>query len=781
MISNSTVTKIRSNAVVNTIIRHTTWVSNICFIYIKRFRKQLVGLLVILIVLYRMVGFREVSVNEQLSENSYNEYLPMGYRAILQKDTKRVSMDEKCRVYFNSMEGTLEPIELGELQYNREELDLDIYLSNRMRDYRDKQYEIKRVKFLAENPDIEDPTEQLNELKLFTSASSDDIEQFRLDHQKSLVRNHLIENEIIEGLTHLKVYGKCYLERPQEKFMKDTKDIVDCSVLQQKLFPWQTGNSPVFERWNGEIHTDFPSIVPEKKSDSVNFYVTQNHEGYLFNEDEVELPNQNEQQERKAEKKPEAEAPRGKHHDCFVNDLHLNYRGKGIVFTASDKYVSDLLSLIKVLRAFNNKLPIQIIHKGDLSRNSRDRIINVAREKLELPYSYHKVSSTVSSEFSKQDVWFVNVEKCITSKYSKHFEHFANKLLASFFNSFQEMILMDTDVIPLINPVDFFHTKQYNKSGTYFFKDREQFELQKAGDPEFFSRILPLKADEYLFGIPGPTNKTLENRFFKYKYLHFMEAGLVVLNKTQHLTGLLATIQLQLFEPSATRVWGDKELFWLGLVVAGDENYEFNRDSAYAVGELSADNLRFSRASKYFKEVCSSHPGHVNEDGQLLWLNSGFKNCKNLDTYEMDSKSNKLRKLFGIKKNPVLLQKKLKYYYNLPTRINFGILPTVDMRLYRLSVAKGTQISVERSWKKRLECLGYLWCGYISNDENIITDENYSLQYRGKIIEFDDNTKSISEFLGDLWISNYVKGYRLSDEVEVELTDDLELLTGNED
>ena len=38
-------------------------------------------------------------------------------------------------------------------------------------------------------------------------------------------------------------------------------------------------------------------------------------------------------------------------------------------------------------------------------------------------------------------------------------------------------------------------------------------------------------------------------------------------------------------EPVQSSIWGDKEMYWLGLSMAGDENYEFNKYAAASVGE----------------------------------------------------------------------------------------------------------------------------------------------------------------------------------------------------
>lgn len=81
-------------------------------------------------------------------------------------------------------------------------------------------------------------------------------------------------------------------------------------------------------------------------------------------------------------------------------------------------------------------------------------------------------------------------------------------------------------------------------------------------------------------------------------------------------------------EPINSSVWGDKDLFWSSLSCAADENYEFNEYSAASVGERTTDEKRKYYPNSQSNELCSTHPGHINEEGKLLWINSGFSYCK---------------------------------------------------------------------------------------------------------------------------------------------------------
>lgn len=57
-------------------------------------------------------------------------------------------------------------------------------------------------------------------------------------------------------------------------------------------------------------------------------------------------------------------------------------KGRGIVISIGEGGVNETKRLIKVLRYLNNTLPTQLVHKGDLSKNSMKELIDVARESM---------------------------------------------------------------------------------------------------------------------------------------------------------------------------------------------------------------------------------------------------------------------------------------------------------------------------------------------------------------------------------------------------------------
>ena len=80
-------------------------------------------------------------------------------------------------------------------------------------------------------------------------------------------------------------------------------------------------------------------------------------------------------------------------------------------------------------------------------------------------------------------------------------------------------------------------------------------------------------------------------------------------------------------------------MFWLSLSILGDENFEFNKHPAAAIGQITPyqeriKGLKTVPESLISKEICSNHPAHINDEDNhtLLWFNSGFKFCNQLES-----------------------------------------------------------------------------------------------------------------------------------------------------
>lgn len=427
------------------------------------------------------------------------------------------------------------------------------------------------------------------------------IEEANKRFQKTVRESLAKLHDLGDATTILRVFGKCFLNDRQDR---DSKVYNDYSKRILKFF---TGKFPKFSR-----------AGVEHERNSFPLYDKSN----AFVGDSKPYDGEN-----------------------YIEYARTTLSGRGIVISATTSFKKDLLGLINVLRATNNDLPIQIVHRGDLSEKVQNDIIQQAKMNVDdyikktlkddkpdgKASQLIKLGRKYGATFPVQDVWFVDIKECISSDFTYTFRSYYNKLLAYFFNSFSEILFMDADAVLLVPPQKFFESAEYTRSGTYFFKDRTLKVQGQYIDAAAILHLSPVnkKSIDTLFGLPLLTEKVSSSRVVQGWY-HYQEAGVVLMDRKRHFLGALMTLPLVVWNGVfGGVVYGDKELYWIGLALAGDEDYEFNPNAAAAAGNLYSDSKYNLKPEWDSVTVCSTHPAHINEEGKLLWLNSGLKFCKN--------------------------------------------------------------------------------------------------------------------------------------------------------
>lgn len=272
--------------------------------------------------------------------------------------------------------------------------------------------------------------------------------------------------------------------------------------------------------------------------------------------------------------------------------------GRGIVIGIHDKEVAYAARLLKVLNHLGNRLPIQFVHEGDLLQGAALSLEDAA-----------KLATGTS-----QKIEFISIRPAITKGYQSIFKGYNNKWFAALFTTFEEIILMDADAVPFVDPATFFDLEGYKDTGAYFFRDRELSEALKQNQVDFFSGMIP--QDGSVFGYHIDATK-LNNNFFNYNSKHVMESGVVVMDRRTHMLGLLVSLSLQYWFQSGRIMYGDKDLFWLGQLISGNSDFHFNEHAAAAVGELEGEN-----------RLCSAQLAHLSKNKKLLWINGTLLKCK---------------------------------------------------------------------------------------------------------------------------------------------------------
>ena len=489
-------------------------------------------------------------------------------------------------------------------------------------------------------------TEYFN--SLFSKNSDWSIRNFT-DKRKSLFS----ERHIINSVRYLRIYGHCFVR------VSNPTDELDIGEVERRLFPAFTQKLPIFYRWDGVSLEEFPVLGKHSSTKKAVLGETAASSA------------------------------------AFWYRMKENFNGRGIVISMGMSGVDEVKRLMKVLRVLQNTLPIQIVHKGDISASSINEVVDAGRGHLNIDGKDQPYESQYP-----QDIWFVNAGRSLKSESLDLFNRFSNKWVASLFNSFEEMILMDTDAVPFIKPETLFDAQQYKETGAYFFKDRPIGEFLKSSDLKFFKKLLPLEKEYSTFDIPRLTGLTFENDFMKSSYKHLMESGIVIMKRSSHLPGLLISATMQLWKEVSEPIYGDKELFWLGQSISGNEEYRFNKNAAGAIGIFNKDE----RSNADY--ICSTQIAHFSEDLQLLWTNGGLRNCKK-GTSQIDFDKNKfLRQKYRSVTD-------LKNYYESPIEVNGAIL-THRQKLSILQRLSGARSGYQKCSK--MGCIGYVWCAYYHSD-----------------------------------------------------------------
>ncbi|KAI5953095.1 hypothetical protein CANMA_005010 [Candida margitis] len=673
----------------------------------------------------------------------YTNYLYSGYDNFTQhyaNDLDRIQkapLNDKCNVYFN--------------QFLRDNPDWKLTTYNSAVDRFDKSSDRKEFFFKESLKKLED---QFNKAHKNTEEkfvpTREDNKTISTNFNSKVARSKAIMHEMADVTTSLRVYGKCFIGQQLDESQKKT-----FNDLSSRFFPFLTQKLPQFKIPNEDASTGWPI----SKEDGTIEYKT-------------DLDGDN-----------------------YVDFVYKHSKGKGIVISTATRHAKDIMKLIQVLRAMNNELPIQIMHKGDLTKRSLAWIETAATvdvnelldpsgdtnsqsymPDLKLLESYKEFGS----HFPKQNLQFVNIAPCIPKQYKFHFPGYTNKILAVFFSSFDDVLLLDADTVPLVPPKEFFESEEYKKSGTYYFQDRSLRDTNDFIETNFFASLSPTneKSIDTLFDIPRITEKTFNNKYMT-GWRHYQEAGVVAFNKRQHYLGLLMMLPLSMWtEPIQSSIWGDKELYWLALSIAGDENYEFNPVAAASIGEKTSRQDRKYYPNSPSNEVCSTHPGHVNKDGKLLWINSGFGYCKKngyfrdrvkfpFSTFEKDELSLLYHSPLQIRAamvppnlpryrepgNPIdgepeeKFKKSWKFRNKDIDEINENLPPGAQRSEFI------TEWGPQKGWVKNSICFGYYYCAY-DKVQSYSSDKEFD---EGTLYEFDEESVKRYNYLSKVWNAAGVK------------------------
>jgi hypothetical protein len=261
----------------------------------------------------------------------------------------------------------------------------------------------------------------------------------------------------------------------------------------------------------------------------------------------------------------------------------------GILIAVGNEFTTCAIHAIRAIRALNCTLPMTIAYSGlfDLLPESRRRFTSFNVEFIDICERFNCTE--------------IDPDRWDTKPFT---------LLAS---PYENTILMDADTVFVQSPERLFRDPGYQRTGALFFHDRTLY----GGNYDLSQWIASV--------LPKPISERVKaSRIFRAQSYYEQESGVVVMNKAEHLFGLLSICYLntpEVRDPIRANTHGEKETFWMGLEVA-NEPYEFMPGMPGSIGRIETKGKRVP-----VQEICG-HLAHFDREGALLWFNDGLASAK---------------------------------------------------------------------------------------------------------------------------------------------------------
>lgn len=397
-----------------------------------------------------------------------------------------------------------------------------------------------------------------------------------------LVKLSKFERGFIQNTASLRVFGKCFMA--QDVHIDDSS----CSQISSRLLPWLLGNLPSIESWESNV----------------------------VKEDDARL--------------------------CVAKLILKKMKGRGIVIPLlpkenAAKQTMLVARLIHTLRAKQNTLPIEIVYveEGEINKQRKETFVNAARSRsVKLPTSvkdYLETNDLQNVELPQQDVRFVNLRPAIAKTVPVSDSLMWS--LAAVFNSFEEMIMLSAQTIPLMEDLLLlFENDDYRETGNFFFKHRSLMNFKPHKFPSGFFEVNSLVndyadvlADDYKYFKMVKADFAATKRVRDQGFTRLLDPSMAVINKRKSLPGLLMASALTFCKVLQPKYDFSGELnlegVWLGIEMMAGQVH-FNRHYAAAVGVMTPPEN--TPPESMARELCSSSWAQVYEtdDYTLVYLTS---------------------------------------------------------------------------------------------------------------------------------------------------------------
>ncbi|ODV63329.1 alpha-mannosyltransferase, partial [Ascoidea rubescens DSM 1968] len=279
-----------------------------------------------------------------------------------------------------------------------------------------------------------------------------------------------------------------------------------------------------------------------------------------------------------------------KSHSTFLKNTpnsipkNLKYRGSGIVYAGGGKFNWLALLSIKSLRRLGSKLPVEIL------------IPTLDDYEIEL----------CTQIFPAYNARCIYLPEVLGQKVTKSFQFkgYQYKILAILASSFEKILLLDADNIPVINPDYLFKTDPFISNGLVTWPDF----WRRTTSPYFYD-VAQIKLGKRVrygyttYGIHDPGIGAKDEQDLAEVPLHdregsipdsSTESGQLMVNKKTHFKMLLLSLYYNSYGPDyfypllsqGSMGEGDKDTFLAAAVKTGSKFYQVNK----FVGVLGYDN-----------------------------------------------------------------------------------------------------------------------------------------------------------------------------------------------
>ncbi|KAJ3017369.1 hypothetical protein HKX48_003578 [Thoreauomyces humboldtii] len=277
--------------------------------------------------------------------------------------------------------------------------------------------------------------------------------------------------------------------------------------------------------------------------------------------------------------------------------LLQSYSGRGIVMTTGNKHTRFALNTIRMVRSLDCNLPIQIFYANNLDLNKVHRDELASRPNVELV------------DMSKH----IDIYAAWPGEALAHLG-WAMKSFSMLASRFQEIILLDADVMFLQNPEVMFEYSLYEDAGILLFRDRTLFP----------GNVLHVFLSELMEGAPPSDYYHAQGRASRWLSTHEGESGVIVMDKHRNFHSLLMACKMNsgpYQRDMYSIVLGDKESYWMAQEIL-DLPYKWAPGAGGSIGYLE----HHPTDSNIIK-ICGQLY-HPDPDFRPLWANGGMLSNK---------------------------------------------------------------------------------------------------------------------------------------------------------